>query len=465
MNTKALDRAIKYIDSWLEFRYSHLEMPGFVVAIRHKNKLLFNKAYGLANLERKEALTINHLFRIASHSKTFTATAIMQLQEQGKLSIDDPAVKYVSWLREHSDKRWQEVTVRQLLSHSAGVIRDGLDCDYWAVERPFPNFEEFKKELLRADLVIDNNTKLKYSNYGYTLLGYVIKAASGEEYNKYVKHHIVDELELKNTGPEFDEALKDKYVTGYSRRDLDKQRLPIVNIDTRAMSAATGFYSTAEDLCEYAAAQFWSSDKLLNKESKKEMQRTHWSNKFADENEEYGLGFELEGIDERRVVGHGGNFPGQITKTFFDPKEELAVVVLTNCIDGSAKAINKGIIKLMDWLQKNSEEKSSHDLQRFEGRFMTLWTVIDVLAAGDKIVTVEPDSWELFKEAEELEYVDDKTLKIKKASSFSSEDELIHYEFDANGSAKKIVYAGATMFPEDDYLTNLKQTEIIGNNE
>lgn len=164
MQTTVLEAAVKYIDSWLAFRYSRLEMPGFTVAIRQKDKLLYSRAFGYADLATKTKLTTDHIFRIASHSKTFTATAIMQLQETGQLKIDDPAVQYVPWLMDHTDTRWQQVTIRQLLSHSAGVIRDGLDCDYWPVERPFPDFEEFKRELLRADLVIDNNTKLKYSN-------------------------------------------------------------------------------------------------------------------------------------------------------------------------------------------------------------------------------------------------------------------------------------------------------------
>lgn len=123
-----------------------------------------NEAYGYADLEKKTKLTPQHIFRIASHSKTFTATALMQLQEQGKLRIDDYVIDYLPWLKGHKDKRWQKITIRQLMSHGAGVIRDGLNADYWQLERPFPAQEELKGEILEADIDIDNNTKLKYSN-------------------------------------------------------------------------------------------------------------------------------------------------------------------------------------------------------------------------------------------------------------------------------------------------------------
>ena len=89
MKKQTLDRSVDYIKSWLTFRYEREEVPGFVVAIAHKGQIIMNEAYGYADLEKKAKLTTNHIFRIASHSKTFTATALMQLQEQGKIRIDD----------------------------------------------------------------------------------------------------------------------------------------------------------------------------------------------------------------------------------------------------------------------------------------------------------------------------------------------------------------------------------------
>ncbi len=460
MNKKDLEKAVKYIGSWLPFRFRRTEIPGMVVAIAHKDKIIFKGAYGYANIETKEKMTTNHVFRIASHSKTFTATAIMQLQEKGKLRIDDYAAGYLPWLNKHSDKRFHKITIRQLLSHGAGIIRDGNNADYWQLLRKFPNEDEFKKETLEAKLIIDNNIKLKYSNYGYTLLGMVVAAVSKQPYNDYVQKNIVDVLGLKNTVPEINTDIRKNLATGYSRKDLDK-RLPIAGADTRAMSSATGFCSTAEDMCIYFSAHNPQSNKLLDPESKKEMQRTQWKVE-NDENPKgyYGLGLTLDNINNNHLIGHGGGFPGYITKSFYDTKNDIAVIVLTNAIDGGAGAIAKGIYGVINKFD-SKEEKPKQEFSKFEGRFMDLWNLIDIATVGNKIYAGYPNSWTPFKDAEELEYVDDQTLKVIKANSYSAESELVKYIFDAKNNIIKVVYNGVSVFPEDQYLKSIKTKKEI----
>lgn len=463
MNERTLQKSVAFIDSWLEFRYGRLEIPGFVVAIAHKGDIVFKNAYGFADLEKREKLTTDHIFRIASHSKTFTATATMQLQEKGKLRIDDYAVKYIPWLKQHKDKRWQKVTIRQLMSHSAGVIRDGVDADYWQLDTPFPNAQELKKAILESDLVLDTNIQMKYSNFGYSLLGMVIEAVSGQPYNKYVKESIVSPLKLSNTGPEFEAKIANKIATAYTRRDVNKTRRPIANVDTKSMSSATGFYSTVEDLCKYFTAHMVGSKKLLDDESKKEMQRLQWQVKNSKERDAYGLGLEIEYVDERRLVGHGGGFPGHITKSMFDPKDELVVIVLTNCIDGGASEIAKGIISVINYFQNSSSaRKPKHDLSKFEGRFLSLWSMVSIVSMGNKVVSVYPDTWQPFIEPEELERVDDKTLKVTKTNSFYSEGELVRFKFGAQGEVKSVNYNGGTMLPEQDWIAKQSRQKMIG---
>ena len=247
MNRSALVHAIHYIKMWLSERYEEADVPGFVAAVAYKGEVLMNEAYGYADLERKIPMTPAHVFRIASHSKTFTATAIMLLAEQGHLRIDDPVADYIPWLKENSDTRYTNVTLRQLLSHGAGVIRDGLDTDYWAIDRPFPDEERFISEMKELALILENNTKMKYTNYGYTLLGMVIEAVSGQPYNEFMLDKIIRPLGLEHTFPEYRPELNqpqlDDLVTGYTRPE-SKHRLPIAAISTEFMSPATGFCST-----------------------------------------------------------------------------------------------------------------------------------------------------------------------------------------------------------------------------
>lgn len=463
MNKKALDHSIEYIKSWLQLRYEREEVPGFVVAVSYKGKLLLNEAYGFAGLEKKTKLTTDHIFRIASHSKTFTSTALMQLQEQGKLRLDDYVVHYLPWLKQHKDKRWLKVTLRQLMSHGAGVIRDGIDSDYWQLERPFPNEDELQKEILKAELVIDGNTKLKYSNYGYSLLGMVIKNVSGVDYNDYVTGSIVKPLGLVSTGPEYTDSIKDKIVTGYTRRDVDKTRLPIANVDTRSMSSATGFYSTAQEMCTYFAAHAVGTDKLLDDESKKEMQRVHFRAKIPsqDNAEDYGLGLEIEYLKKRKTIGHGGGFPGHITKSLADSKDELVVVALTNCIDGPAQAIVKGIYGIVDYFQENTpDSKPKHDMTKLEGRYMNLWGMTDIVVTGDKAISTYANSWRPLSFPEELEYVNDTTLKVIETDSFSSEEELVRFTL-KDGRVETVNYSGATMWTECDWIAKQKSRKIV----
>jgi D-alanyl-D-alanine carboxypeptidase len=355
------------------------------------------------------------------------------------------------------------------MSHGAGVIRDGDgDKDYWQLERPFPDSERFKQEIMAAELVFDNNTQMKYSNYGYTLLGFVIEKVSGVPYNDFVYKRIVRQLGLTDTYPEYQpeyfSAIHDKLVTGYSRKEFEKTRLPIAQINTFAMSPATGFCSTAKDLCTYFTAQMVGSGKLLDDESKKEMQRIQWhaNTPGKQSQEDYGLGMDLELVGKRRTFGHGGGFPGHITKSMVDPKDELVVVALTNCIDGAAVWMAKSIYGIIDYFQENTPTtKPKRDLLHLEGRFMNLWFMTDIVVTGDKVVVASPNSWEPFSGVDQLEYVNGNTFRITETSSFGSEGELIHFDLE-NGKVASIRYAGSTMWPEKVWLKKQKARKVVG---
>lgn len=453
MDKTNLEKPLLFIDSWLAFLVKRYEFPGMSVAISHRGKIVFNKSYGFANIEKKEKLTPQHVFRIASHSKTFTATAILQLAEQGRLRIDDYVVQYLPWLSVHKDVRFQKVTIRQLLSHSAGIIRDGLDSDFWAIKKPFPDKKQLIDEILKSDLIIDNNTCMKYSNYGFGLLGLIIENIKNESYNDYVKKNIIESLKLKNTGPEYTEKIKN-FVTGYTRKDRSK-RQPMPDVDTKALSPATGFYSTAEDLCLYFNAQILGTNQLLSDESKKEMQKTQWKVKNR-KNEEYGLGMDITYHDKIKVIGHSGGFPGQRTRTFCSPDEQIVVVVLLNFVDGESKSVTSGVLKTLRKFMENDSRKVSQNLDKFTGRFMNLSSVTDIVVLGNKIIAADPNLWEPFNDPEELEYVKNNTFKIVKTDSFGSEGELVQFNLDEKGKVESVIFAGATMLPEDKYLESIK---------
>lgn len=464
-----ISRAESFIKQWLQFRYERLEMPGFVVAIAFDGKVEFLEAYGYANLEERTPLTKNHIFRIASHSKTFTATAIMQLAEERLLQIDDPVCTYVPWLREHKDHRMEKVTIRQLLSHGAGIIRDGLDANFWQLTNSFHDLSEFKKAVMESDLVIDCNRQMKYSNIGYALLGCVIEELYEMPFASYVHAKILQPLGLHETTADIADVELHRLSSGYSRRGKDKKRFPISQtIDTKQMAAATGFCSTASDLCKYFDAQFVGSGKLLSDESKKEMQRTQWRLKYSKDNDEYGLGFQIEYAVDRRLFGHGGAFPGHRTKTVCEPNERLTIVVLTNCIDGEATNMAKGLVTVLEHFQNSANRADAtkvEEMRKFEGIFSSLWGDLAIVESGKALVAVDPNSWTPFgnsAEVQVLELVGGNKLKITKAGGYYSEGELVHYFFNSKGDVESVDYAGYTMKPETFFSHDVAKSIVAG---
>ena len=128
-----LQSATGYIRDWIEFQLRASEQPGCIVAIAHRGKVVAEYAFGHANLATGEKLTPRHRFRIASHSKSFTAAGIMKLRERRKLRLDDPVGQYVKGLH----PQVAETTIAQVLSHSAGLTRDGADSGQFTDSRPY----------------------------------------------------------------------------------------------------------------------------------------------------------------------------------------------------------------------------------------------------------------------------------------------------------------------------------------
>jgi CubicO group peptidase (beta-lactamase class C family) len=195
--------ACTYLDSWLAFRCRTDRVPGVQAAVLHDDEVVLSIAHGVSNTSTGAPLTDDHLFRIASHSKTFTATAIMQLVEQGTVRLDDTVVR---WVPEVASSSIAAVTVRELLSHAGGVVRDGWDGDFWQLWRTFPDRTELLRVANDDAAVLPRNERFKYSNVGYSLLGLVIEAATGESYGAYVTEDSGDRLGLLDSGPALDPA-------------------------------------------------------------------------------------------------------------------------------------------------------------------------------------------------------------------------------------------------------------------
>ncbi|WP_327638615.1 beta-lactamase family protein [Kribbella sp. NBC_00482] len=444
--THSVTEALAYYDSWLAFNQRYQRVPGVQVAVYAEDAIAFSAAYGMADVENDVPLTDQHLFRIASHSKTFTGTAIFQLVEQGRLRLDDKVSQHVT---EIVGTPVGERTVRELLAHAGGVTRDSLDANWWQLSSAFPDRAQLL-DVLRAEssAVIAENERFKYSNIGYGLLGLVVEAASGTPYNSYVQTAIVGKLGLSGLGPELDPSRLNEYAAGYSALSYADTRVPIEHVDTRALASATGFFGNARDLVTYFSAHLPGDNRLLSDKSKREMQHPLWAT-GADEKARYGLGLAVNKVGDREVFGHGGGYPGHITRTLVDPEHRIVVSVLTNAIDGPASQLAEGLFRLLDLAE--SKDRGEGDLARFTGRFANLWGVTDFVVIGGRLYATDPSGPNPADEPQQLE-ADGDTLRVTGGNGYGSYGESYRFTFDADGAVESVHgSSGLSLQPIHDF--------------
>jgi CubicO group peptidase (beta-lactamase class C family) len=233
---KWLKAALDYIPDWMEYQFRVADQPGCVIAIALKDRILLERAFGVADLVKREKLTPRHRFRVASHSKSFTAAGALRLREQGKLKLDDRVGDYVKGL----NAMVAEATIAQVLSHSAGIIRDGADSGQFVERRPYLSSQELLRELA-VDPPIEANTRFKYSNHGYGLVGLVIEAIAGEPYRDWIKREVVEAAGLSETEPDMPIAKGAPFARGHSTKLLLGESVIVPgDYQTNAIAPAAG---------------------------------------------------------------------------------------------------------------------------------------------------------------------------------------------------------------------------------
>ena len=419
------------IDRWVAYRVWHSHVPGAQVAIGLGNELVFSAAYGYTDLEQRAPMRTDHLFRVASHSKTFTATLVLQLAEQRRLSLDDTVGDHIAELHDHEIG---DIVLRELLEHTGGLLRDGKDADFWLGFRPFPDYDEMIT-LVSAEAKRSPGELFAYSNLGFGLLGAVLSSVTGQPYAELVRQQITEPLNLTNTAGCYLPERADDYALGYSGLATGLQRHPVDHVDTRALDAATGVTSTAEDLVSYFGAHTMGDVRLLSDRSKRLMQRTaNLVDPTKPDGPSYGLGMAAETFDEHRTVGHGGGYPGHITRSLLDPETGLVVVALTNAIDGPASQLAAGLLKLVDdaIAHPATDGPVFDDVLDRAGRYQNLWGMLDIGVVGSRLLATHPAEWDPLDGADELEVIDHDRFEIVAGRGYSSVGESVKFSPDGS---------------------------------
>jgi CubicO group peptidase (beta-lactamase class C family) len=297
--------------------------PGGVVLVARGSRVVYQKAFGMANVELGVPMRREMVFNVGSLTKQFTAVAVLQLAEQGKLSLQDEVTKYLPDFPAGGRK----VTVENLLTHTAGIPGSAPEA-LAALQgrKDLVGLQEIIATFKGRPLDFAPGTKWAYSNNGYILLGAIIEKASGLSYPAYLERNIFKPAGMTRTLFGDDQLLVNNRAASYIYSRAESRFLNAINDKVETAYSAGAIQSTAEDLFRWNRAL--TSHKLVTRESLAKAQTEH---RLPDgKGTHYGYGWFVGNIQGSPIVEHGGNMGGFMSHAIYLPREDVFVVVLYN---------------------------------------------------------------------------------------------------------------------------------------
>ena len=308
-------------------------LPGAAVGVVHGDELAWTAGIGFADIAGKRAPDGQTLYRIASITKTFTATAVMRLRDEGRLRLDDPIGSYLPEVAHLED-----VTIRRILSHESGLQSEPPGTD-WREVRYEGRVERNLERAGELAAVIPANTQTKYSNLGFQLLGEVVTRTSAVPYQEYIKRQILDTLGMTNTTFEpVPGDMQSRRATGYAARFLSDE-LDLASIPPTIYSEG-GLWSCVGDLARWISYQFGDDATLREMHKPRYITDEEWTQAWC-------IGWYALRRDRTVWILHTGGLHGFSSAVCFRPKERVGAIVLINGIgDAAALAMDLGGIAL-----------------------------------------------------------------------------------------------------------------------
>ena len=294
--------------------------PGGTALVSRNGEVIYQKAFGKANLELDVDLTPDFIFRIGSITKQFTACAILRLADEGKLSLEDDITRYIEGFPANAST----VTIEHLLTHTSGLVNDDLEkytSDVWLLDfTPRELVDYFKDEPLRST----PGEKFAYNNVGYNILGYIIEKITGKSYGSYIEDTFFKLLGMHNSSYRDRFKVVKNAAYGYRRGKEGFQKADYSN-ETHVY-AAGNLLSNAEDLSIWNNAV--SDGKVVSKEMLEKAFTPYQLNDGSFSH--YGYGWHIRNIQGRPMLDHGGLMDGFSSQALFIPEENVCVVILSN---------------------------------------------------------------------------------------------------------------------------------------
>ena len=369
---KEYSEAFQLIDYWLEAQKDYEKLPGLTAIVTNKDETKWTGSFGLSN--GVEPMKVENTFSICSISKLFTAVAIMQLVEDGKINLDDPIQKVLPWFDINSEfKDVPELTIKSILSHSSGLPRES-NHPYWSwPDFPFPTKQDVIDELKNQEMLYPPSKYYQYSNLGLSLLGFIVEEVTQTNFDDYVNQNILIPLSMNNTKTYMSTEDYGKNLTlGYSSLNRNNEREKVNFFNADGIAAAAGFTSNVEDLAKFAR---WQIDlvkslekNILSPETLKLMHEIHWDDKLTSVTR--GLGFGVYNFDGENWVGHGGSCPGYRSQLYINTNKELAYSVMINSSGTSPTKYIDGIHEILSNVTLKKGEEINR-FEEFEGKYIS----------------------------------------------------------------------------------------------
>lgn len=324
------EATLSNIRSLLDEQMSSSDAPGAALGIVQDGELIEFTGAGTIDVEKSAAPTETSIARVASVTKTFTATAIMQLRDASLLALDDPLLLHIPefTVAEAVAAPLEAVTIRRMLTHHSGLSTEHPDLDWNAPD--FPTLEHVMDSLDKVQVVIPEDSQWKYSNLAYCLLGEVVTRLSGKPYIDYVHDEIISPLGLANTAFDLSPEQEKLRMTGYSPPlpgGDNVRTAPYSHLN--GFSAAGQLQTNVEDLAKWVGFHMGGgTESVLSEQSRAEMRRPvyivdDWSNG-------QGLGWRAVRKGDHVFWNHGGAVHGFSTSVFLNVPTRTGVILLVN---------------------------------------------------------------------------------------------------------------------------------------
>ena len=323
----------KKLDEEVERLFRESDSPGLAVGVVRDQELVYAKGFGVTNLETGGEVTPRTLFHMASITKPFVATSIMQLLEQGKLSLDDPIVQHLPYF-ELKDERYTTLTIRRFLNHSSGMP-DVEDYHWDDPEYDEEALERYVRSLADRELLFEPGRWFSYSNLAFEVLGDLIAKVSGQSFADYVKEHILLPLGMKDSSiliRDVDPAL---LASGHVQGDNGEVLVSEHYAYNRRHGPSSTLNSSVVDMSRWAIANMNRGElegtRILDASSYELLWKPTLTARVRGDNRVLiGLGWFLSSFHGQPTVEHGGGDIGYITNFVMVPDAGVAVIVLSN---------------------------------------------------------------------------------------------------------------------------------------